>query len=368
MADEKPVIDEDMDEEIVAMKARVQAMEAEAAQLKAMQEQVEKDMNAGNLTDAAKEDIDNRSVYVGGVDYSSTPEELQAHFQSCGTINRITILCDKWTGHPKGFAYIEFADPANVDMAVSLNDSLFKGRLLKVSPKRTNVPAFMRGGFRGAPRGRVMRGGGRGFDRGGFGRGRPPYSLGAKVLLLREAGMSQLRVLNAPTLRLRNQQRPSYHQYLDNGDDSDEQMDDSGATDDPEYIQHDVDVYHDDEDDDDDDDDIDDEVDDDCDDDSYSEAEHSDRGAASGRGIALTQPPLRGQDFRDLVDTGAHQTQLPARDRDTQVLDLKDPKESQEQTQQNQMDLRKQIIQIQQDSSVSPQEKAKKIQVTTFTV
>ncbi|KAJ3199349.1 cytoplasmic RNA-binding protein [Entophlyctis luteolus] len=175
MADEKPTVDEDMDNEIVAMKARVQAMEAEAAQLKAMQEQVEKDMNAGNITDSAKEDIDSRSVYVGGVDYSSTPEELQSHFQSCGTINRITILCDKWTGHPKGFAYIEFADPTNVDMAVSLNDSLFKGRLLKVSPKRTNVPAFMRGGFRGASRGRIMRGSGRGSDRGGYGRGRPPY-------------------------------------------------------------------------------------------------------------------------------------------------------------------------------------------------
>ncbi len=37
------------------------------------------------------------------VDYGSTPEEIQAHFQSCGSINRITILCDKFTGHPKGY-------------------------------------------------------------------------------------------------------------------------------------------------------------------------------------------------------------------------------------------------------------------------
>jgi polyadenylate-binding protein 2 len=36
------------------------------------------------------------------VDYGATPEELQAHFQAVGTINRITILCDKFTGHPKG--------------------------------------------------------------------------------------------------------------------------------------------------------------------------------------------------------------------------------------------------------------------------
>jgi RNA recognition motif. (a.k.a. RRM, RBD, or RNP domain) len=42
-------------------------------------------------------------LIVVQVDYGATPEELQAHFQSCGTINRITILCDKFTGHPKGY-------------------------------------------------------------------------------------------------------------------------------------------------------------------------------------------------------------------------------------------------------------------------
>ncbi len=31
-------------------------------------------------------------MYVGNVDYSCTPEELQMHFQSCGTVNRVTIL------------------------------------------------------------------------------------------------------------------------------------------------------------------------------------------------------------------------------------------------------------------------------------
>jgi polyadenylate-binding protein 2 len=127
----------------------------------------------------SKEEIDRRSVYVGNVDYSSTPEEIQAHFQSCGVINRVTILCDKWTGHPKGFAYVEFADPNVVSNALALNDSLFKGRLIKVTAKRTNMPSFMRGGFRG---GRGGRGGG-GY-RGGFrgGRGAPfRYVLSAIV-------------------------------------------------------------------------------------------------------------------------------------------------------------------------------------------
>ncbi|KAI8844245.1 hypothetical protein BC829DRAFT_419848 [Chytridium lagenaria] len=154
-------VEEDVDQELLAMKARVQQMEEEAAKLREMQEQVEKEMNAAASPDQSiqqKAEVDSRSVYVGNVDYTSTPEEIQAHFQSCGTINRVTILCDKWTGHPKGFAYVEFADPSLVSNALALNDSLFKGRLIKVTAKRTNVPTFMRGGGGGGYRGR---GGGR---------------------------------------------------------------------------------------------------------------------------------------------------------------------------------------------------------------
>lgn len=36
------------------------------------------------------------------VDYGGTAEELESHFNICGRINRVTILCDKFSGHPKG--------------------------------------------------------------------------------------------------------------------------------------------------------------------------------------------------------------------------------------------------------------------------
>jgi len=100
-----------------------------------------------------KDEMDSRSIFVGNVDYSTTPEELQQHFHSCGTINRVTIVCDKWTGHPKGYAYIEFADKDAVSNSVLLNETLFKGRQLKVIAKRTNVPGLNRRGryHRGIP-------------------------------------------------------------------------------------------------------------------------------------------------------------------------------------------------------------------------
>jgi polyadenylate-binding protein 2 len=65
------------------------------------------------------------------VDYSCTPEEVQQHFQSCGTVNRVTILTDKF-GQPKGFAYVEFVEVDAIQNALLLNESELHGRQLKV--------------------------------------------------------------------------------------------------------------------------------------------------------------------------------------------------------------------------------------------
>ena len=48
-------------------------------------------------------EADQKSVYVGNVDYSATAQELENHFHGCGSIHRVTILCDKFTGQPKGY-------------------------------------------------------------------------------------------------------------------------------------------------------------------------------------------------------------------------------------------------------------------------
>eukprot|EP00918_Siedleckia_nematoides_P102290 GHVU01223497.1.p2 GENE.GHVU01223497.1~~GHVU01223497.1.p2 ORF type:complete len:147 (+),score=9.26 GHVU01223497.1:711-1151(+) len=37
------------------------------------------------------------------VDYGSDPVQLRDHFASCGAVTRVTILVDKYIGHPKGF-------------------------------------------------------------------------------------------------------------------------------------------------------------------------------------------------------------------------------------------------------------------------
>lgn len=188
------------DNDLFELKQRVKGMDEEAARLIQLQSEMEQQMkstqspnaNFGSSFSAApmsaeeKMEADLRSIYVGNVDYSATAQELEAHFHGCGSINRVTILCDKFSGHPKGFAYVEFGDKDSVQTAQALDDSLFKGRQIKVVSKRTNRPGIsttdrvprggMRGGgaayagFMGAPMGRGARGGGFGMPggRGGF--------------------------------------------------------------------------------------------------------------------------------------------------------------------------------------------------------
>lgn len=66
------------------------------------------------------------------VDYGGTAQELEAYFNHCGEIHRVTILCDKFSGHPKGYAYIEFATESSAQAAVELDKSIFRGRVIKV--------------------------------------------------------------------------------------------------------------------------------------------------------------------------------------------------------------------------------------------
>ncbi|KAI1178091.1 RNA-binding domain-containing protein [Nemania sp. FL0916] len=162
VASEDPLVSEEgkQEEEIDAMKRRVAEMEQEANQLRDLH--ADTDVRFQEAADD-RNDVDSRSIFVGNVDYSVSPEEIQAHFQSCGSINRVTILLDKFTGQPKGYAYVEFTEPSLVAQALVLNESVLKGRNIKVTPKRTNIP-----GMSGRGRGRGRGSYGRAYYRGGY--------------------------------------------------------------------------------------------------------------------------------------------------------------------------------------------------------
>ena len=69
--------------------------------------------------------------------------ELDEYFKGCGVINKIKILTNKQTGHPKGFAYIEFEHVDAVELAMLLNETVFRQRQIKVTAKRTNIHGYL---------------------------------------------------------------------------------------------------------------------------------------------------------------------------------------------------------------------------------
>merc|ERR1719152_431051 len=130
-------------ESLKTMRSRIKNLEEEANRLEL--EQISELKNKNNLIDLTENlEIDKRSIYVGNVDYSSKPDDLKRLFSKCGQLERVTIICDKWTGQPKGYAYVQFSTKEGVENAILLDCSEFKGREIKVIPKRTNIFGFNR--------------------------------------------------------------------------------------------------------------------------------------------------------------------------------------------------------------------------------
>ena len=108
--------EEEDEESLEKLQEEIARMEEEAARLSKETEEISgttteegktADTAAATAVDAKQPARDSCSVYVGQVDYSATPEELLAHFGACGTVERVTIVCDKFTGRPKGASSVE---------------------------------------------------------------------------------------------------------------------------------------------------------------------------------------------------------------------------------------------------------------------
>mmetsp|Transcript_33637 Transcript_33637/g.81482 ORF Transcript_33637/g.81482 Transcript_33637/m.81482 type:complete len:221 (-) Transcript_33637:244-906(-) len=135
------------DEELAAWEKKLKETEEKIQKIEAMSSSYD-GASGGSKTPTVVNgpEVDKRSIYVGNVDYQTTPDELKELFSPCGTVNRVTILCNKATGQPLGYAYVEFQDESAVENAKLLDSHQFKGRELKISEKKTKTRRF--GGYR----------------------------------------------------------------------------------------------------------------------------------------------------------------------------------------------------------------------------
>jgi RNA recognition motif-containing protein len=89
-------------------------------------------------------------LYVGNLLYTVNDTQLRDLFGQYGEIQELSIIMNRDTGQPKGFAFITFATQQAAEMALVQNGKDFGGRPLKVNMAEDKKPS--RGGRGGRSR------------------------------------------------------------------------------------------------------------------------------------------------------------------------------------------------------------------------
>ena len=94
-------------------------------------------------------------LYVGGLPYSATEQQLSDLFGAHGAVASARIITDKFTGQSRGFGFVEMSSDAEAKAAITaLNGSDMGGRSLTVNEakpmEQRSGGGFGGGGNRGS--------------------------------------------------------------------------------------------------------------------------------------------------------------------------------------------------------------------------
>ncbi len=76
-------------------------------------------------------------LFVGNLPYDTTEPDLREFFSAVGPLSNVIIPVDRETGKRRGFAFVEFSDPAQAEEASKrLNNQPYKGRNITINEAR----------------------------------------------------------------------------------------------------------------------------------------------------------------------------------------------------------------------------------------
>lgn len=110
-----------------------------------------------------------KNIYVGNLSFDASESQVRTLFEAYGTVDSVSIITDRDTGQPRGFAFVEMPDDDAATKAMeALNGTSLGGRNLNINEARPKAerPRGGGGGGRGG-----YGGGGGGRDRGRSGGG-----------------------------------------------------------------------------------------------------------------------------------------------------------------------------------------------------
>ena len=104
------------------------------------------------------------NIYVGNLSPDTTEGDLREAFAAFGQVATATIIKDRFSGEPRGFAFVEMPTRTEAQNAITgLNGKTLKGRTLSVNEARPRTE----GGSGGSGGGAGGSGGRRNDNRGG---------------------------------------------------------------------------------------------------------------------------------------------------------------------------------------------------------
>ncbi|KAF5959460.1 hypothetical protein HYC85_000669 [Camellia sinensis] len=86
-------------------------------------------------------------VYVGGIPYYSTEDDIRSYFESCGTITEVDCMKFPESGKFRGIAIINFKTEAAAKRALALDGSDMGGLFLKIQPYKSTRPKTVSSDF-----------------------------------------------------------------------------------------------------------------------------------------------------------------------------------------------------------------------------
>jgi RNA recognition motif-containing protein len=76
----------------------------------------------------------NNKLYVGNLSYDTDESALRELFSKAGTIRSVSIIMDRMTNQPRGFAFVEMETSAEALKAIQMcNGQEVDGRAIKVN-------------------------------------------------------------------------------------------------------------------------------------------------------------------------------------------------------------------------------------------
>jgi len=89
------------------------------------------------------------SIYVGNLSSNATEDELREAFSQYGKVSSVSIVKDRDTGQPRGFAFIEMPDGKDAASAIKeMNLREIAGRSITVNEAKPRADRPRAGGGR----------------------------------------------------------------------------------------------------------------------------------------------------------------------------------------------------------------------------